>query len=86
MFCIVVGVGTVSLLHWSIIGRTALSLPLHWSHSIRLADQQKPNRRNFQTALAEQNPTSAATEQTAVKLPDNNPTYSYLLTTCALLS
>jgi len=40
-----------------------------------LADKQEPNRRNFQTALAEQNPTSAATEQTAVNLPDNKPTY-----------
>jgi len=40
------------------------------------ADQQDPNRRNFQTALAEQNPTPAAPEKTAVKLADNNPTYS----------
>jgi hypothetical protein len=72
----VVGVGTAVLPHWSTIGTTALSLPLDQSHSIPLADQQEPNRRNFQTALAEQNPTPAATEQTTVKLPDNNPTYS----------
>jgi len=43
---------------------------------LTLADQQELNRRNFQTALAEQNPTPAAIEQTAVKLPDKNPTYS----------